>query len=59
MVAEVSWETYSKKCDVNGVEKRPQTALLLIIRDGLNGNLQDFRIPDRFESLKSKIQSNT
>ena len=25
VVAKVSGETYSKKCDKNGVEKRPQT----------------------------------
>ena len=30
----------------------------LMIRDGTNGNSQDFRITDRIESLKSKIESN-
>ena len=28
-------------------------------RDGTNGNLQDFWIPDRIESLKSKIGADT
>ena len=28
-------------------------------RDGTNGNLQDFRMPDGIESLKSKIGADT
>ena len=33
--------------------------MCVVIRDGSNGNLQDFQITERIESLKSKIESKT